>query len=140
RAAGIGLAPPNIGSNADVPFITVTSDANGVHDTPTQGTTAVVVQAGPATHGSDLVDSKGTRTYAAPWALFDTLTPFPKANAPYQVSCPYRELQIAMTGFFTDAFAGQVPRVQGFKPPVRDLDDDGTPDATDPNPNDPTIK
>jgi len=153
RAAGMGLAPPNVGSNAEiadlknptgnphaVPFISVTSDTNGVHDTPIQGTTAVVVQAGPATHGSDLVDSKGTRTNAAPWALFDTLTPFPKANAPYEVSCPYRELQIAMTGFFADAFAGQVPRVQGFKPPVRDLDDDGTPDATDSNPNDPTAK
>ncbi len=153
RATGIGLAPPNVGSNAEngdvknptsnphaVPLIAVTSDANGVHDTPIQGTTAVVVQASPGTHGSDLVDSKGTRTYAAPWALFDTLTPFPKATTPYDVSCPYRELQIAMTGFFADAFAGNVPRVQGFKAPVRDIDDDGTPDATDPDPNDPTQK
>ena len=153
RAAGYGLAPPNVGSNAEltdlknpttnphaVPFVNVTSDANGIHDTPVQGTTAVVVQASPGTHGSDLVQSKGTRTYAAPWALFDTLTPFPKAPATYDVSCPYRELQVAMTGFFADAFAGTVPRVQGFKPPVRDLDDDGTPDATDPDPNDPTKK
>ena len=153
RAAGIGLAPPNVGSNSEiadiknpqsnphiVPLVAVTADSNGVHDTPVQGTTAVVVQASPGTHGSDLVDSKGTRTYAAPWALFDTLTPFPKAAATYQVSCPYRELQIAMTGFFSDAFAGTVPRVQGFKTPVRDLDDDGTPDATDPNSNDPNTK
>lgn len=153
RAGGYGLAPPNVGSNAEitdlknptgnphvVPLVGVTSDANGVHDTPVQGTTAVVVQAGPATHGNDLVNSKGTRNFAAPWALFDTMTPFPKLNATYDVRCPYRELQIAMTGFFADAFAGQVPRVQGFKPPVRDLDDDGTPDATDPDPNDPTKK
>jgi dienelactone hydrolase len=153
RAAGMGLAPPNVGSNAElvdlahpdknvraVPLIAVTSDANGIHDTPVQGTTAVVVQAGPATHGADLVRSKDTRTYAAPWALFDTLAPFPHAAKPYDVSCPYRELQITMTGFFASAFAGQVPTVAGFKAPVRDLDDDGTPDATDPDSNDPTKK
>ena len=153
RAAGYGLAPPNVGSNAElmdlahpeanthvVPLVAVTSDANGVHDTPVQGTTAVVVQAGPATHGNDLVNSKGTRSFEAPWALFDTLAPFHKLTTTYDVRCPYRELQIAMTGFFADAFAGNVPRVQGFKAPARDLDDDGTPDATDPNPNDPTVK
>ena len=153
RAAGIGLASPNVGSNAEisdlahpeqnvraVPLPNVAADASGIHDTPVQGTTAVVVQVGPATHGSDLVQSKGTRTYKAPWALFDTLSPFPKLDKPYDVSCPYRELQVAMTGFFGSAFAGQTPTVQGFKPPVRDLDDDGTPDATDPDPNDPSVK
>ncbi len=151
RAAGIGLAAPNVGSNAElldlahpdqnphaIPLPTITGDANGIHDTPMQGTTAVVVQVGPGTHGSDFVQSKGTRTYAAPWALFDTLDPFPKAPNVYQVSCPYRELQIAVQGFVGSAFAGNVPTVAGFKPPVRDLDDDGTPDGADNFPNDPT--
>lgn len=153
RAAGYGLGSPNVGTNSElmdlahpdqnphaVPLPTVNPDANGIHDTPMQGITAVMIQAGPATHGSDLVQSKGTRTYAAPWALFDQLTDFPKAPNVYQVSCPYRELQVAMTGFFGSAFAGNVPTVAGFKTPVRDLDDDGTPDATDPDPNDPTKK
>jgi len=153
RAAGWGLATPNVGTNAEisdithpelnaraVPLAQVNPDANGIHDTPVQGTTAVVIQAGPATHGSDLVQSKGTRTYAAPFALYDTVAPFPKAPNPYQVSCPYRELQIAVVGFFDSAFAGQTPTVAGFKPAVRDLDDDGTPDATDPDSNDPTKK
>ncbi len=152
RAAGMGLGAPNVGSNAQlldlahpdqnplaVPLPTINPDANGIHDTPMQGTTAVVIQAGPATHGSDLVQSQGTRTYKAPWALYDSLIDFPTATKPYQVSCPYRELQVAVTGFFGSAFAGSVPTVAGFKPPVRDLDDDGNPDATDPDPNDPTI-
>jgi len=151
RAAGIGLGAPNVGSNAQVtdlmhpdqnpyavPLPTINPDANGIHDTPMQGTTAVVIQAGPATHGSDLVQSKGTRTYAAPWALFDQIIDFPTAPNVYQVSCPYQELQTAVTGFVGSAFAGGVPTVAGFKAPVRDLDDDGFPDATDAYPNDPT--
>ncbi len=153
RAAGMSLAGPNVGSNAElldlvhpeqnlraVPLATVNPDATGIHDTPMTGVTAVVVQVGPGTHGSDFVDSKGHRTFAAPWALFDQLQPFPSAPTAYDVSCPYRELQTAVTGFFTGAFGGQTPSVSGFKPPVRDLDGDGTPDATDPDPNDPTKK
>lgn len=152
RAAGFSLAGPNVGSNAEVadlarpdqnpwavPLATVTGDANGIHDTPVQGTTAVVVQVGPGTHGSDLVQSKGTRSYKAPWALYDTLAPFPKLTTSYQVRCPYRELQATVTGFFSSAFQGVTPTVAGFKAPVRDLDDDGTPDATDPDPNDPNV-
>jgi dienelactone hydrolase len=152
RAAGFSLAGPNVGSNAElmdlahpdqnpwaIPFPTVTGDSNGIHDTPVQGTTAVVVQVGPGTHGSDLVQSTGTRSFKAPWAVYDTLTPFVKLDTTYDVTCPYRELQTAVTGFFSSAFAGQTPTVQGFKPPVRDLDDDGTPDATDPDSNNPQV-
>ncbi|HEY1960426.1 MAG TPA: hypothetical protein VGH28_32670 [Polyangiaceae bacterium] len=152
RAAGFSLAGPNVGSNAEngdlanpasnpwaIPFATVNADATGIHDTPVQGTTAVVIQASPGVHGSDLVQSKGTRSFKAPWASYDSLQPFPKLDQNYEVSCPYRELQTAITGFFSSAFAGQTPTVAGFKPPVRDLDDDGTPDATDPDPNDPNV-
>ena len=152
RAAGMSLAGPNVGSNAEngdvahpetnpwaIPFATVAGDANGIHDTPVQGTTAVVVQASPATHGNDMFQSKGTRSFKAPWAIYDTLQPYPKLAQNYDVRCPYRELQTAVTGFFSSAFAGQTPTVAGFKPPVRDLDDDGTPDATDPDPNNPNV-
>ena len=154
RAAGFPLAGPNVGSNAElldltkpdanphkVPLTTAAPDTNGaIHDVPVAGTTAVVVQVGPGTHSGDLVQSTGDRTYAAPWALFDQTTVWPKAPQPYTVRCPYLESQAMMTGFFSSAFAGQVPVVKGFKPAVRDLDDDGTPDATDPDPNDPTKK
>ncbi len=152
RAAGYGIAGPNVGSNAQitdivhpdqnanvVPLPTVSGDANGIHDTPMTGITAVVIQIDPGTHGSDLVQSTGGRTYKAPWALYDQLIAFPDATMPYNVRCPYRETQIAMTGFFASAFAGQTPTVQGFKTPIRDLDDDGNPDATDPDPNNPAI-
>lgn len=155
RAAGFALAGPNVGSNAEIPdiknptqnphaipFAVANPDSNGIHDTPMMGTTAVVIQADPGTHGSDLVQSTGGRTFKAPWALFGTGTPFPTATHPYNVRCPYRELQIAVAGFIGSAFAAQngvAPTVQGFKAPVRDLDDDGNPDATDPDPNDPNI-
>ena len=153
RAAGLPLANPNVGSNAEISdiknptqnvraitFPPANPDSSGaIHDVPVAGTTAVLVQIDPGTHGSDLVQSTGGRTFKAPWALFGTQAPFPTATHPYNVRCPYRETQITVAGFFTSAFAGQVPTVQGFKVPVRDLDDDGYPDATDADPNDPTI-
>jgi hypothetical protein len=154
RAAGFSLGAPNVGSNAEIadiknptqnthtiPFTIANADSSGnIHDTPTTGITAVVIHVDPGTHGSDLVQSTGGRTYKAPWSVFDTIAPFPLATHPYNVRCPYRETQLAITGFFGSAFAGQTPTVQGFKTPIRDLDDDGNPDATDPDPNDPTIK
>jgi hypothetical protein len=52
----------------------------------------------------------------------------------------YLEQQATAVRFFDDAFQGKVPNVVGFKPPVRDYGDDGSPDATDPDPSDPTVK
>ena len=42
--------------------------------------------------------------------------------------------------FFSSAFAGGVPQVKSIPPPRRDFDDDGTDDANDPDPLDPTKK
>ncbi len=154
RSIGLGLASPNVGSNAGivdvkdmskntqrVPLPSVAPDAAGaIHDTPLPGVTAVVVQTGPAEHGSDLVRGKGKRTSAIPYALYTTKEPFKKLDTPFYVQEHYRELQTCMTGFFADAFAGQVPRVQGFAPPVRDFDDDGVADDVDADPSDPKVK
>ena len=56
------------------------------------------------------------------------------------VPCPYRELQDVMLRFFADAFEGKVPVVTGLPAPVRDLDGDGAPDGTDPQPANPAAK
>lgn len=153
RAAGMGLATPNVGSNAGivdlknmalntqrVPLKDVAPDALGIHDTPIAGVTAVVVQASPGQHGYDAVRRAGKRNYAVPYGRTDGTEPFLRLDTPYDVRCPYRELQAAATRFFEDAFAGKVPVVTGFKAPVRDADDDGAADELDADPNDPKKK
>jgi dienelactone hydrolase len=153
RAAGMGLATPNVGSNAGivdvkdmthntqrVPLRDVAPDAVGIHDTPIAGVTAVVVQASPGQHGYDAVRSTGKRNYAIPYGRTDGTEPFVRLDTPFDVRCPYRELLAAGTRFFEDAFAGRVPVVTGFKPPVRDADDDGAADDVDADPNDPKKK
>jgi dienelactone hydrolase len=154
RAAGFPMATPNVGSNAElsdlakpdqnphrIAFAQASPDGAGsIHDAPMMGATAVLVQTAAGTHGFDFVRSRGMRNFKAPFAQFDQQGAFPTADAPYDVSCAYRELQSMSAGFFADAFSGKVPGVKGFKPPVRDLDDDGAPDATDSDPNDPKKK
>lgn len=154
RAAGFALATPNVGSNAElsdlknpdgnphkITFQAATPDGAGsIHDAPVMGVTAVLVQTGPGTHGEDLVHSQGTRSFVAPWAQYDTGAPYTPLDTMYKVKCDYLGLQAMARGFFGDAFAGKVPGVSGFKPAVRDLDDDGNPDATDPDPNNPMVK
>ncbi len=154
RAAGMGLALPNVGSNAGivdiktmanntqrVPLLDVAPDATGIHDTPVPGVTAVVVQASPGQHGYDAVRKRGKRGYAVPYGSTDgRRDPFARLSDGYYVSCPYRELQSMATRFFADAFAGKAPVVTGFKPPVRDADDDGAADDVDSDPNDPSKK
>ncbi|HEX7604928.1 MAG TPA: hypothetical protein VF316_25085, partial [Polyangiaceae bacterium] len=157
RAAGISLAAPNVGSNAGITdmkspdtnpariaFPEAKPDGTGaIKDTPMAGTTAALVQTGPSQHGSDLVTGSCQHEYKAPWALWDTGEPFTKldALAVYPIVCPYRELQDTVTHFVTTAFAGAgAPEIKGFKPAVRDHDGDGTPDATDPDSNNPKVK
>jgi len=154
RAAGIGLAAPNVGPNAGVHALDVFRDPTKVvdriplpdvmpdaqmliHDTPIAGVTAVMVQTSPATHYRNLEDSKGQRTFAAP---FNVASPPLATSKQYWVRHSFVEQWAMVARFVADSFAGGAPNVTGFKPPVRDLDDDGTPDATDPDPNDPTVK
>jgi hypothetical protein len=154
RAAGIGLAVPNVGPNAGVVTMAEVRDPSKVpdrislpdvnpdgqqliHDTPMAGVTAVMVQASPGTHYRNLTISKGERMFPVP---FNASTPPLALTKEYWVRHSYVEQWAMVTRFLADAFAGSVPNVTGFKPPVRDVDDDGSPDATDPDPNDPTVK
>src|SRR6185295_1589676 len=116
RAGGWLLASPNVGTNAGTatlgpptPFRgggielgTVMPDGDGFHDTPQAGVTALLAQVSPATHGSDLVRSKGSRQYSLPFNDKDGKLVVDRQNAPFDVPCPYRELQASMVGFFDD--------------------------------------
>ena len=160
RAAGYGMATPNVGSNSGVtdltdltksvdpvPLAQVSPAADGtIHDTPSPGYTAVLVQQSPGEHGSNLVESVSQRTWKIPYMgsnLMNNFIELPTATQPVaansSIPCSYLEIQTAIDGFFSSALAGGVPTVAGFKTPVRDADGDGTLDATDANPLDPTV-
>jgi hypothetical protein len=151
RAAGLGLAAPNVGPNSGIttlaqvldpttvpdriPLADVNPDASGlIHDTPAPGVTSVLVQV-KGTHYDNLLLSSAERAYFVP---FDSTTQ--PLTTPYSVAESYLSQQSMMTRFFSDGFQGGVPNVTGFLAPVRDVDEDGVPDATDPDPNNPLIK
>jgi dienelactone hydrolase len=147
RAGGWGLGNPNVGPNAGVMDYKNLSDNPGrmvlpdvaaqadgtIHDTPSPGVTAVMMQESPATHGSNLTASSDKRYYCIPYANYASATPFVSVN-PFTVPCPYLQTQSTLEGFLSDGFAGMVPRVAPPETPVRDLDGKGVPDATNPNP------
>lgn len=153
RAAGFSLAAPNAGSNAGIRDI-VHLDANvdrlhlpqaspgadgAIRGVPLAGVTAVVVQTSPGQHGFDLVRRHATHHYGIPYANYAKGAPFLTLAKTFDVRDAYLPLQATMVGFFGDAFAGRVPGVAGFQPPVRDFDDDGYADDVDRDPNDPSV-
>lgn len=153
RAAGFPLAKPNVGSNAGlydmkkpargVPLLEASPDGAGaIHDVPSPGVTALVLEDSPAGHGANMTRSKARRSWKAPYALFGTASPFTAlgAGAAYDVRTGYRALQATIVRFIGDAFAGKTPAVAVTRAPVRDLDDDGSPDDADADPNDPRVK
>jgi hypothetical protein len=154
RAMGIGMAVPNVGTSTGIATMDQVRDPTKVpdrltlfdvnpdatmliHDTPFAGITSVLVQTSPGTHYLNLTVSKDTRVYPLPYNA-DTLILATEKQIP--VREPYLETQAMVVRYIADAFAGGVPNVTGFKPPVRDFDDDGAPDATDADPNDPRVK
>jgi hypothetical protein len=154
RAAGMPLASPNVGSNsgtidlrdpsknlARVPLAVAMPDVMGViHDTPMIGVTAVVVQAGPAAHGYDIVSRTAKHSYAAPYVRPDAPVLFQRLDKDFSFANPYLELQETFTRFFGSAFSQAVPGAVVIKAPVRDFDGDGSLDDIDPAPSDPNVK
>jgi hypothetical protein len=156
RAGGWGFATPNVGSNsgildfknlannhARVPLVDETPDGMMLfHDTPVMGSTAIIVQASPAQHGSDFVSSTGSRQFGIPYADFDGPQPFHHIDfgSGFSIRSPYRALQATTVQFFDDGFQGKVPTVSVLKAPIRDLDDDGATDDVDADPANPKVK
>jgi hypothetical protein len=167
RAMGLGLAVPNVGTNAGVdtlamvqnqamipdpvPFANIApNDAGLINNTPVSGVTAVLVQTMPGTHGEDYQYATSLQEYAIPYSRYTTSAPFvllsdagagdAAANPPFSINTSYLALQATSIRFLTDTFNGLVPSVTGFTGPVRDFDQDGVPDSMDPDPNNPNIK
>ncbi len=152
REGGWGFATPNVGSNSGIvdivniannpgrlPIPDVMPDSSGYfHDTPSQGATDIIVQVSPGQHGSDFVSATGTRSFKIPYGNFASGSPFTPVTQ-FHVRCPYLALQTTMTLFIGDSFAGNTPRANVLMPPIRDVDDDGNPDATDPDPSNPSV-
>jgi dienelactone hydrolase len=119
RAAGFPLASPDVGSNTGLTFPVVMPTSGNISGVPMASITAVLVQAGPATHGADLYDAMGQRDYMIPYAQFGTPMPFTMLPMPVNVVEPYLGLQTMVTGFFSSAFAGGGPPVlAGFPTPT----------------------
>ena len=147
RAAGYGMASPNVGPNAGVADLATRKPypgggikldvlppaPDGYHDIPKPGFTAVLVQASPAHHGADLTRSKGGRSYRIPYNKPDGKLDL-SLQSRVDVPCPYRALQETMVRFFGDAFDDKVPVVGGIPTPVRDADGDNQPDDVDSSP------
>ncbi len=121
RAAGFPMATPNVGSNAGLTFTQVMPDGSGnISGVPQAGITAVLVQAGEATHGGNIYDAMGQRQWMIPYAQWGTASPYTMLTTPVSVSEPYLGLQTMMNGFFTSAFAGGgAPVVAGFPTPSK---------------------
>jgi dienelactone hydrolase len=157
RAGGWGLAQPNVGSNSGildyknlandlgrVPLLNVMPQSDGsFHDTPQAGTTAIVVQESPGTHGDNMIASSGQRQYCIPYANFPTGTPFNVLDADqwFDVKDPYLQTQATIVSFLKDGFAGMVPAVvvDPTAAPVRDLDGDTYTDDIDAQPCNPKV-
>jgi len=154
REAGLSLVTPNVGSNANVTDLknpsagrwhvslpNVSPDSSGtIHDVPSPGLTGVVFQSGPCDHGSDWVASKGSHNYAIPYVQYDQPVLYRRLDAAFDMRNRYREIGAQFVQFLTDGLAGKVPGVSVQGPgPLRDYDDDGTPDDVDPDPNNPAI-
>jgi hypothetical protein len=150
RAAGYGMALPNVGLNSGAAYLTgkpypsggivlpfITDDGSGFHDTPKPGITALVAQVSPAHHGADLVRSTGGRSYTIPYNTPAGGLDPKRIQTAVDVPCPHRALQEVMVRFFGDAFDGKPPVITGLPAPKRDLDGDGKPDDQDPAPLDP---
>jgi dienelactone hydrolase len=140
RVAGFPLATPNVGPNGGVKLPEAKPGSDGkIRGAPVDGVTAVVVQASPATHGSDLYNARGVRHYAIPFAQPGP-TPFPILPKDIPVKQPYLGLQAMCVTFLASHFAGEVAAVGDFPAPRRDFDDDGVDDAMDSDPQDPAKK
>lgn len=99
--------------------------------------TAVLVQYSPATHGYNWSAQRGTRQYL-PGGPQDGDDPFPKLPEPITIAEPIYETLDQVAEILATHFAGQSPRVRSTHTPVHDFDGDGKPDASDPDPLDPT--
>ena len=103
------------------------------------GTTAILVQYAPATHGANWSNEHGTLRYL-PGFPFAGDERFPKLPAPIAISNPIYETLDQVFEILATHQAGDAPRVRSTVTPIFDFDGDGIPDDRDPAPYDPGVR
>jgi hypothetical protein len=131
RAYGLHVLQPNLIVPPGIQQVVSPAAAN----VATQ--TAVLVQYEPATHSANWGAERGEIDYL-PGFPHDGDDPFPKLPSPIFVDEPLYETHEQVAEILATYFAGMAPRVVSTKPPVADFDGDGTLDAQDSAPYDPT--
>jgi len=116
-------------------LVEIASPAAGNRD----GQTAILVQYAPATHGGNWSSEKGKLHYM-PGFPFDGAERFPRLPKSVTIVNPIYETHDQVAEILATYFAGDAPRVRSTVTPIADFDDDGTPDAADPNPFDPAAR
>lgn len=140
RAAGFPLGEPSTGARAGIPLGSAAPVGGSISGVPFADVTAVLMQVGPATHGSDLHDAIGRHAYHYPWGDFDADEPFVQLDAEFALNQPYVAVHGAVAGFFASAFAGGPPEVAGLPAPTLDYDGDGALDADDAEVDNPDVQ
>ncbi len=133
RGLGLAVLTPDLAPPAGLAEIASPAAAN------LDGQTAVLVQYAPATHGANWSAERGTLRYM-PGFPFEGETPFPRLPHAVTIANPIYETHAQVAEILATYFAGDAPRVRSTRAPVADFDDDGTPDAADPNPLDPAAR
>lgn len=130
RALGLHVLKPNL----EVPagLLQIESPGSG----NLAGQTAILAQYAPATHGYNWSAESGTLEYVPGYPHAGD-NRFPKLPKKITIKEPIYETHAQVAEILSTYFAGQPPRVRSTKPPVRDFDGDGVPDAADPDPFDP---
>jgi hypothetical protein len=131
RGLGLAVLSPHLEVPAGVPELA--SPASGNRD----GQTAILVQYAPATHGANWTSETGELRYL-PGFPADGLDPFPMLPAPITIANPIYETFEQVAELLATHRAGDAPVVRSTHVPVHDFDGDGTPDADDPAPLDPS--
>jgi pimeloyl-ACP methyl ester carboxylesterase len=131
RAYGLHVLRPNLVPPEGMLQVESPASAN------VNSQTAVLVQYSPATHGYNWSAQQGTREYV-PGGPHAGEEPFPKLAMPITINEPIYETLDQVAQVLATHFADDVPRVITTKAPIADFDGDGKPDASDPDPLDPT--
>ena len=131
RGYGMHVLRPNLVPPAGM--MQIESPASG----NVNSQTAVLVQYSPATHGSNWSAQQGELEYM-PGGPHEGDERFPKLAKPITIDEPIYETLEQVIEILDTHFAMQAPRVRSTLAPIADFDGDGKPDATDPDPLDPT--
>ena len=130
RGLGLDVLLPDLAPPSGLAEIT--SPAAGNRD----GTTAILVQYSPATHGANWSNEHGTLKFM-PGFPFAGDVRFPMLPVPITITSPIYDTLDQVFEILATHQAGVSPSVRTTLAPIADFDGDGVPDDQDPAPYDP---